>query len=106
MKQQQEDKDAVTTDESKYLAGLPMIKQKITQSNDKLIDAYYNAGTIYKDDLNSNRKANQMFDELVRKFPKSKLNLEAYYQIYLIALKRKIRHVLMSINQNYCRISG
>ncbi|MFN8315243.1 MAG: tetratricopeptide repeat protein [Chitinophagales bacterium] len=89
LKQQQEDKDAVTTDESKYLAGLPMTEAKITQSNDKLIDAYYNAGTIYKDDLNSNRKANQMFDELVRKFPKSKLNLEAYYQIYLIALKTK-----------------
>jgi len=89
LKLQQEDKDAVSTDESKYLAGLPMTEEKLAQSNDKLVDAYYNAGTIYKDDLNSNRKANQMFDELVRKFPKSKLNLETYYQIYLIALKTK-----------------
>ncbi len=88
-KQQQDDKDAVSTDESRYLAGLPLTEEKIAQSNDKLIDAYYNAGSIYKDDLNSNRKANQMFDELVRKFPKGKLNLESYYQIYLIALKTK-----------------
>jgi len=84
-----EDKDVVATDESKYLVGLPLTAEQLAQSNDKLIGAYYNAGAIYKDDLNSYRKANQMFDELVRKFPKSKLNLESYYQIYLIALKTK-----------------
>lgn len=77
------------SDEEKALANLPLSADKVTQSNDKLIDAYYASGTIYKDDLSNYRKATQQFEELLRRFPKSKLEAETYYQLYLLALKTK-----------------
>src|SRR5690606_4589776 len=50
---------------------------------------YYASGTIYKDDLENYRKARQQFEELLRRFPKSRLEAETYYQLYLLALKAK-----------------
>jgi tetratricopeptide (TPR) repeat protein len=72
------------SDIDKMIAGLPMTAEKISLSDDKLIDAFYTAGVIYKSDLKNNRKANQKFDELNKRFPKSRLTLETYYQLYLL----------------------
>lgn len=72
------------SDMDKMIAGLPMTTEKINLSNEKLIDAFYTAGVIYKTDLKNYRKANQKFDELNKRFPKNKLTLETYYQLYLL----------------------
>ena len=71
-------------EEEKLLAGLPMTPDKMDKSNAKLIDAYYALGTVYKDDLQSYRKATAAFEELNKRFPKNKLELESDYQLYLI----------------------
>lgn len=85
----EKEQTAGASEEEKALANLPTTADKITQSNDKLIDAYYASGTIYKDDLSNYRKATYQFEELLRRFPKSKLEAETYYQLYLLALKTK-----------------
>ena len=75
--------------EEKMLANVPTTTEKMNKSNDKMIDAYYTAGTIYKDGLESYTKAEEMFETLNQRFPKHKLQLESEYNLYLIALKLK-----------------
>ena len=68
----------------KLMAGLPMSSDKMDKSNAKLIDAFYALGTVYKDDLQSYLKAILAFEELNKRFPKNKLELESFYQLYLL----------------------
>ena len=77
------------TAEEQMLANVPTTPDKLDKSNDRIIDAYYTAGTIYKDGLESYRNATNMFETLNSRFPKNKLLLESYYNIYLIALQQK-----------------
>lgn len=82
-------KVVVGSEEEKLMAGLPMTPEKIEKSNAKLIDAYYALGTVYKDDLQSYRKAAAAFEELNKRFPKNKLELESFYQLYLVYERTK-----------------
>lgn len=75
--------------EEQMMAGIPVTAEKLKKSDDRLIEAYYTAGTIYKDGLESYPKAIDMFEKLNTRFPKHKLLLESYYNLYLIALKQK-----------------
>lgn len=75
--------------EDQMHSSIPLTPEKLDKSNGKLIDAYYTAGTIYKDGLESYAKADNMFETLNARFPKNKLLLESYYNLYLIALKQK-----------------
>jgi tetratricopeptide (TPR) repeat protein len=72
------------SEEDKLMAGLPLTSDKMDKSNAKLIEAYYALGTVYKDDLQAYRKAILAFDELNKRFPKNKLELESFYQLYLL----------------------
>ena len=85
-KAKQEAKDTATngSDMDKLLTGVPMTPEKMEKSNAKLIDAYYALGSVYKDDLLNYRKAIVAFEELNKRFPKNKLELESSYQLYLI----------------------
>lgn len=77
------------TEEQKYLDNLPMTSEKKEKSNGKLVDAYYELGTVYKDGLENYRKATITFEEMNKRFGKHKLQLESYYQLYLLATKAK-----------------
>jgi tetratricopeptide (TPR) repeat protein len=78
-----------SSEEEKMLAGLPLTPDKMDKSNGKLVDAYYAMGTVYKDDLQANRKSVNAYEELNRRFPKNKLELESFYQLYLLHTKLK-----------------
>lgn len=75
------------TPEEQMEAALPTSPEKLEKSNDRLVDAYFAAGTIYKDGLDAYDKAQVMFETLVNRFPKNKVLLESYYYLYLIAQK-------------------
>lgn len=75
--------------EDQMHSSIPLTPEKLEKSNGKLVDAYYTAGTIYKDGLESYPKADNMFETLNARFPKNKLLLESYYNLYLLALKQK-----------------
>ncbi len=77
------------TVEDQMHSNIPLTPEKLDKSNSKLIDAYYAAGTIYKDGLESYAKADNMFETLNSRFPKNKLLLESYYNLFLIAVKQK-----------------
>ena len=77
------------SDMEKMLVAVPLTPDKLQKSNEKLIDAYYAMGTAYKDDLESYRKATNAFEDLNKRFQKHKLQLESYYQLYLLYTRTK-----------------
>ena len=54
-----------------YLKELPLTIEDIQASNKKIIEAYYNAGVIYKEELEDLSRSEEMFDELNQRFPKN-----------------------------------
>jgi tetratricopeptide (TPR) repeat protein len=67
-----------------YLADLPLTDTLVKASNNRIIDAYYNLGSTYKEELNNNKKAISTFEELNNRFTDHKYKLSIYYQLYLI----------------------
>ncbi len=67
-----------------YLANLPLSDSAIKVSNTKIIDAYYNLASTYKEELNNNKKAINTFEEMNRRYPDHKYKLSTYYQLYRI----------------------
>ncbi len=67
-----------------YLTDLPMNDSLVKKSNGKIIDAYYNLGSIYKDELGNNKKAIASFEELNNRFMEHKYRPSTYYQLYKI----------------------
>lgn len=70
-----------------YLKDLPMTPEKIEKSNELIADAYYNLGSIYKDQLNNLPKAAETFELLCSRFPKHKYALQSHFQLYRIYQK-------------------
>lgn len=72
-----------------YLKGLPNNDSLLKISNGKIIDAYYNLGSIYKDELGNNKKSIASFEELNKRFIEHKYRPSTYYQLYKIFLSVK-----------------
>lgn len=67
-----------------YLIDLPLNDSLLRISNTKIIDAYYNLASAYKDDLSNNKKSINTFDELNKRFDKHKYRASTYYKLHLI----------------------
>lgn len=67
-----------------YLKDLPMNDSLMKLSNTKIIDAYYNLGSTYKDDLKNNKKAIATFEDLNKRYDQHKFRPSSYYQLYRI----------------------
>jgi tetratricopeptide (TPR) repeat protein len=65
-----------------YLQGIPLTADAMEKSNARIIDAYYNLGSIYKEQLMNNDKSAEAFEELLRRYSENKHKLSAYYQLY------------------------
>ena len=69
-------------DRSYYLKAIPVTPEDIAKSDAKITDAYYNIGSIYKEQLLNNSKSVDAFEELLKRFPENKYTLSTYYQLY------------------------
>jgi tetratricopeptide (TPR) repeat protein len=67
-----------------YLTDLPLTDSLMQRSNKRVVDAYYNLGSTYKEELNNNKKAIATFEELNNRYPDNKYKLSAYFQLYRI----------------------
>lgn len=72
-----------------YKTGLPINDSLIAKSNEKIIEAFYLMGSIYKEDLNNNKKAINSFEELNQRYPNNKYQLNTYYVMYRVYLGEK-----------------
>ncbi len=64
------------------MKSIPSGNEALLKSNNKIIDAYYNIGMIYREQLNDLKASTATFEELLRRFPTCKYQLQTYYQLY------------------------
>lgn len=65
-----------------YLKNLPKKPEDFAKSDQKIMDAYFGLGFIYKEKLNEKQLAINNFEELLKRFPNTSYKLTAYYQLY------------------------
>jgi len=63
---------------------LPISESDKKVSNDKIIQALYNMGDIYKSKLKNYPKAIETFESLLDRFPNNTFRLQALYNLYLL----------------------
>jgi len=72
-----------------YKRNIPFTEEQQTKANLKILEAYYNLGSIYKEDLDDDQKAEETFEDLLKHYPQSKYTLNLYYQLYRLYLADK-----------------
>jgi tetratricopeptide (TPR) repeat protein len=72
-----------------YMKDLPLTDSMMTKSNNRMIKAYYVMGSVYKEELNNNKKTILTFEELNSRFPDNRHTLQTYYSLYRIYLQEK-----------------
>ena len=72
-----------------YMQSIPLTDSLMQESNKRIMNALYNAGVVYMDNLNEPALAAKEFSELVRRFPENEHQLSAYYDLYTIYRDKK-----------------
>jgi hypothetical protein len=67
-----------------YTKNLPLTAALLTASHEKIVEALYSAGIIYKEKLLDNTEAIGSFTDLVERYDTCKYQLPTYYQLYLL----------------------
>lgn len=65
-----------------YLAMIPVSTSSLKESNTRIIEAYYNVGVIYKEQLANLPESNNAFETLDKRYPENKYKLASYYNLY------------------------
>lgn len=71
---------------TRYLKNIPRTPEQVDASNDKIINAYYNLGNFYKEQLIDYNESVKAFETLIQRYPDNKFKLETYYNLYRIYL--------------------
>ncbi|MBP6335066.1 MAG: hypothetical protein KA444_06290 [Bacteroidia bacterium] len=61
---------------------VPTSPEAMEKSQTKIIDAYYNAAMIYREQLRDPEASIEMFETLLQKYPANKYELQSYYLLY------------------------
>jgi tetratricopeptide (TPR) repeat protein len=69
--------------EKTYLDKLPLTNNLLAESNQKIIDSYYEIASFYQQELNDKEEANKIFNELLTRFPENSHLASIYYSLYL-----------------------
>jgi tetratricopeptide (TPR) repeat protein len=65
-----------------YLKNLPTTPQQKATSDEKIADALYNLGAIFKEQMRNNAKSIESFEALCARYPKHKYALPSHFQLY------------------------
>jgi len=65
-----------------YLKNLPLNDSLIAISDEKLANAYYNAGKVFWEKFNDTQQAAESFEMLLSRFPQNELIPETLYDLY------------------------
>ncbi len=83
------DTSGPTKSKTWYTKNLPLTKEKVDASTLKIVEAYYDLGLIYKEQLMDLSKAASTFETLNQKYPGNKYEVTCYYQLYRLYLAMK-----------------
>jgi tetratricopeptide (TPR) repeat protein len=67
-----------------YLKDLPFSDSALAISNNKILEAYFKASTVYKDGLNDPEKSGETFMAMNERFPGNEHELLSFYYLYKI----------------------
>lgn len=67
-----------------YLKNLPLEEEDQEEAREKLANAWYNVGVIYKERLNELQRGINSFHKVIDRFGEDLLSLPSYFQLYLI----------------------
>lgn len=67
-----------------YLKNLPLTPEQLAASDEKIAEALYNLGAIYKEQLRNNARSVEAFEALCQRFPTHKYALPSHFQLYRI----------------------
>ncbi|MES2458135.1 MAG: tetratricopeptide repeat protein [Bacteroidota bacterium] len=67
-----------------YTDALPVTPDLLTQSNQKIIDAYYEIASFYLQELQDPEEAEETYTTLVKRFPSNNHLPAVYYSLFLI----------------------
>ena len=65
-----------------YLQDIPFTVEERQESDQSIINSFYNLGLIYREGLNDLPKAIETYEELLDRYPDNEYQLQAYYQLY------------------------
>ena len=74
-----------------YLRQIPTTPEKINESNNKIIDALFNVGIIYRERIINLPQSAIYFEQLLSRYPDNKYKLSVYYYLYKIYADLKIK---------------
>ncbi len=69
-----------------YLASIPVTPEQLARSNEKIVEAYYNVGLIYKEQLKDNKEAGKNFETLLSRYPENQYKIPTIYNLYRVYL--------------------
>ena len=76
--------DNLTEDDvAKILAGLPSTPEEKEAANKQIEDALFALGGLFRDRLENHTKATERLEDLLKKYPDTEYQLDAYYMLYL-----------------------
>jgi len=67
-----------------YLKNLPLTKEKIRISDSLICKALYNAGLLYREGLNDNKRAANTLEQMITRFPEQPNGAVPYFLLYRI----------------------
>lgn len=69
-----------------YLQNLPITPEQMKSSDEKIIEAIYSAGMLYKESLKDSLMAFNTFTELMDRYPENPYALQSSYHLYKLSL--------------------
>ena len=67
-----------------YKKSIPNTDEKLTRSHALIIEALYDLGLVYKEQMNDYPPAAETFEELISRYDTSKYHITCHYQLYLM----------------------
>lgn len=67
-----------------YLKSLPLQPQDMEKSDEKVADALYNLGSIFKEQIKNMSRSAEAFETLCKRYPTHKYALPSHFQLYRV----------------------
>ncbi len=69
-----------------YLQNLPITEAQLKVSDNKIMEALYSGGILFKESLNDSISAFETFSSLLNRFPENPYKLQTYYHLYKLSM--------------------
>lgn len=67
-----------------YIQNLPLTDSLVKVSTQRIIEAYYNGGQVYRNELKDTPEAIKLYEKMMERYPENIFTLAVYYQVYLM----------------------